>query len=269
MSFSVSHLVKRFPEGTVALDGVSLRAERGERVALLGPNGSGKSTLMKCLVRLEEPTSGSVSIGGEEIMPLRGRALSEVRRKVGMVSQRFDLVENLSVFHNVLLGSLGRGGVRRWHPAIAPEGERRRVMGCLMRVGLEGLAKRRADTLSGGQRQRVAIARMLMQDPELILADEPVASLDPRAGRGVMDLLWEICGERRMTMVCALHQLDLALEYSERILALQDGSVVLDRPTAQVDRAELERLYEGQPGRGESGREEPPSKADARKERLA
>jgi len=268
MSFSVIDLVKRFPDGTLALDGVSLEVGRGERVALLGPNGSGKSTLMKCLVRLEEPTSGSISIGGEEITHLRGRGLRKVRRKVGMVSQRFDLVENLRVFHNVLLGSLGRGGVRRWHPAVAPEGERRRVMECLARVGLEGLAKRRADALSGGQRQRVAIARMLMQDPELILADEPVASLDPKAGRGVMDLLWEISAERRMTMVCALHQLALALEYSERVLALRDGSVVLDRPTAGVDRAELERLYEVRPGRGGAGQQEP-SRAEVRAERPA
>lgn len=257
MSLRVDGISKRFPNGIVALAGVSFAAERGERVALLGPNGSGKSTLLKCLVRQEEPTSGSVSVGGEEITRLRGRGLREVRRKIGMVSQRFDLVGNLSVFHNVLHGSLGRGGVRRWHPAIAPGGERRRVMESLARVGLEQLAARRADTLSGGQQQRAAVARMLMQDPEVILADEPVASLDPRAGRAVMDLLRDVSGERRMTMVCVLHQVGLSLEYADRILALKGGSLVLDRPSAGTDAAELEWLYEQEPARTVSPTEAP------------
>lgn len=247
-SLSVSNLCKRFPDGTQALKDVSFEVTPGERVVLLGANGSGKSTLMGCAVRLEEATSGSVSIGGIETTKARGRRLREVRRGVGTVFQQFHLVGNLSVFHNTLHGALGRNrGPRGWFPATAPAGERRRAMECLERVDLDHLAERRADTLSGGQQQRTALARMLMQDPQLVLADEPVASLDPTAGRKVMDLLWEIGHERRMTVVCTLHQLDLALDYAERIIGLKDGRVVLDRPVAEVDRRELEALYDREP----------------------
>ena len=173
-----------------------------------------------------------------------------MRRRVGMVFQQFHLVGNLTVFHNVLHGALGRSrGPHYWAPATAPRAERRKVMECLGRVGLENLAERRADALSGGQRQRVALARALMQDPEVMLADEPVASLDPKAGRQVMDLLWEIGRERRMTVVCAIHNLELALEYAERVIGLRDGRLVLDSPADEVDRRELDRLYDAQPAR--------------------
>jgi len=245
MDLVVSGLSKRFPDGTRALEGVGLSVGSGERVVLLGPNGSGKSTLLRCLVRLEEATSGSILVGGVDTTTARGRRLRSVRRKVGMVFQHFGLVGNLSVLHNVLHGALGRSrGPWWWHPATAPRVERHRAMESLERVGLAELASRRADSLSGGQKQRVAIARMLMQDPELVLADEPVASLDPRAGREVMDLLWEVSREHRMTVVCSLHQLGLATEYAERVVGLKDGRMVLDRPTGEVDRRELEKLYE-------------------------
>lgn len=238
-------LCKRFPDGTQALDEVGFGVEPGEGVVLLGPNGSGKSTLLKCVTRLEEADSGSARVGELDTLTAGRRELRDVRRRVGMIFQQFHLVGNLSVFHNALHGALGRSqGPRYWLPSVAPKHERLRVMECLERVGLDSLAARRAYTLSGGQQQRVALARMLVQDPELVLADEPVASLDPKAGREVMDLLWEIGRERRMTIVCTLHQLDLALDYADSIVGLKDGRVALDRPVAETSRRELEGLYE-------------------------
>lgn len=248
LGISAQSLSKSFPDGTRALREASFDVGPGESVVLLGPNGSGKSTLLKCLTRLEEADSGSPYIGEVNTATAGRRELREVRRRVGMIFQQFHLVGNLSVFHNALHGALGRSrGPRYWHPAIAPRQERLRTMECLERVGLAGLASRRAYTLSGGQQQRAALARLLVQDPDLVLADEPVASLDPRAGREVMDLLWEIGRERRMTVVCTLHQLDLAMDYASRIVGLKDGRVVLDRPVAQTSRRELEGLYDKEP----------------------
>lgn len=245
ISLNLAGLSKIYPDGTEALDDVSFRLAPGERVVLLGSNGSGKSTAMKCAVRLEEATSGGVSIGEEEVTSARGRRLRGLRSKVGMVFQEFHLVGNLSVFHNALHGALGRSrGPWYWSSTTAPRSERLKAMECLERVNLSGLAGRRTDSLSGGQKQRVALARMLMQEPSLILADEPVASLDPKAGREVMDLLWELGRERGMTVLCTLHQLDLALDYAERVVGLRDGKVVLDESASSLDRGALDRLYD-------------------------
>jgi phosphonate transport system ATP-binding protein len=241
---SVTELHKVFPDGTRALDGVSLSATPGEVVALLGSNGSGKSTLLRCIVGLEHVTSGTVCVCETDIRTARGKRLREARRQVGMVFQGFHLVGNLSSFHNVLQGAMGESAnPLRWWPATAPEGLRRRAMESLERVGLAQFAARRADALSGGQQQRVAIARMLMQDPKLVLADEPVASLDPRAGREVMDLLAGLSRERGIAVVCALHQLDFATAYADRYVGLVDGRVALDGPANAVDRAGLQALY--------------------------
>lgn len=236
---------KRFPGGTVALAGVDLTVEPGERVVLLGPNGSGKSTMLRCIVGLEPVSSGSIRIGEVEVTTARGRLLRQTRGQVGFVFQRFNLVGSLSVFHNVLHGALGRTrSIASWWPITAPQQERDEAMACLGRVGLDHLATRRADTLSGGQQQRLAMARTLMQRPRLILADEPVANLDPRAGREVMELLWSIGREQGLTIICALHQLDLARQYGDRLVGLHQGRVVLDTPGGLVDRLQLERLYE-------------------------
>jgi len=197
LSLKAEDVHKRFADGTVALDGVGLDVAAGERVVLLGPNGSGKSTLLRCVVGLEKVTAGKISIGDVEVTAARGKRLRELRRGVGFVFQAFNLVGNISAFHNVLQGSLGRSrGPWYWFPATAPAEEREKVMRCLERVGLERFAARRADALSGGQQQKLALARMLMQDPWMILADEPVANLDPKAGREVMDLMWELGRER-------------------------------------------------------------------------
>ncbi len=245
LSLAVRQLSKTYGNGTIALKNVSFSAQPGEGIVLLGANGSGKSTLLRCIVGLETFAEGSIQIGDAAIETASAPKLRQLRRQIGMVFQHFNLVSSLSAFHNVLQGALGRSkGPRYWFPATAPQLERERAMQCLARVNLAHLAKQRVDTLSGGQQQRVAIARMLMQDPSLLLVDEPVASLDPKSGREVMDLLWEIVQERQLTVVCTLHQLDLAKDYANRIIGLRNGEVHIDAPTHQLTDQELRWLYD-------------------------
>lgn len=242
-AIAVRGLTVRYRSGFAALNGVDLSVFEGQSVALIGCNGAGKSTLLRCLVGLVEPTSGSVRVGGTELTTASRRGLRSVRRDVGFVFQRFHLVPRLSAFHNVVQGAMGtRGSGCAW-PLTAPGSVRSDAMGALHRVGLGGFAQRRVDTLSGGQQQRVAIARMLIQKPRVILADEPVASLDPASGRAVMELLREIAREQQVTVVAALHHLDFALTYSDRIVGLRDGVVTLDRATSACDPSGLAEFF--------------------------
>jgi phosphonate transport system ATP-binding protein len=184
-----------------------------------------------------------VFVDGVDVRSAKRRELRELRSGVGFVFQHFHLIPRLSAFRNVLLGAMGRVGNRCVFPATAPDDARREAMQCLDRVGLAAFAERRVDALSGGQQQRVAIARMLVQRPRIVLADEPVASLDPVAGVGVMELLGDIAAERRLTVIVALHQLDLALRFTQRIVGLGDGRVVLDRATERCLMTELDVVY--------------------------
>ncbi|WP_102145361.1 phosphonate ABC transporter ATP-binding protein [Mycobacterium hubeiense] len=226
-----------------ALSGVDLHVPDGEKVALIGTNGAGKSTLLRCLVRLIEPTEGVITIGGSEVTGASGRTLRKIRQDIGFVFQRFHLIPRITAFHNVVHGAMGRHGSRCAWPVTAPSGVRAEAMECLERVGLSAYADRRVDTLSGGQQQRVAIARMLMQRPRVILADEPVASLDPASANSVMDLMCAIAAERRVTVIVALHQIDLALRYADRVVGLRDGVVEFDRPARDCDAAQLDSIY--------------------------
>lgn len=243
----IEGLQKIYPNGTEAIKNISFCVERGESVVILGHNGSGKSTLFRCLTGFEFPTKGEVKIFNTSIQNKSKRQLRPIRKRVGMVFQRFHLVHNLSVFQNVLFGSLGhtRFPIQAFG-AFASDELRDKAMQCLERVGLSHLAKRRADQLSGGQQQRIAIARMLMQDPEIILADEPIASLDPKAGREVMDLLWSIVEERGLTVIAILHQLEVAKEYGERMIALKDGEIIVDSPAKELDDDLLASIYDDQ-----------------------
>ncbi|MCC5829525.1 MAG: phosphonate ABC transporter ATP-binding protein [Phycisphaeraceae bacterium] len=228
---------------TIALEDVHLSVPPGQRLVILGHNGSGKSTMLRCLTRLIEPTHGRVWVEGEPVTGADRRRLRRIRRRMGMVFQKFHLVPNLSVFQNVLFGAMGELGLLGALGLTASLETRGRAMEALERVGLADLASRRADRLSGGQQQRVAIARMLMQQPRIILADEPVASLDPRAGREVMELLWSIAMEQRLTVLCTLHQIDMARQYGERIIGLHRGRIVFDGTGDQLDRRTLAALY--------------------------
>ncbi|MGH8998609.1 MAG: phosphonate ABC transporter ATP-binding protein [Acidimicrobiia bacterium] len=245
---SVSGLRKTYGDHA-ALDGVDLRVGTGEVVALVGPNGAGKSTLLRCLVRLVEPTAGEVHLDGREVTGAGRGELRRIRAGVGFVFQRFHLVPRLSAFHNVIHGAMGREGVRAWWPLLSRAEVRDEAVACLGRVGLAAQATRRVDTLSGGQAQRVAVARMLMQRPRVILADEPVASLDPAAATGLMELLRSVAAESHLTVVSALHQLDYARRYTDRVVGLRGGSVCLDEPAAGCGAAHLEALYAGSASR--------------------
>jgi phosphonate transport system ATP-binding protein len=231
--------------GLHVLRGVELDIPSSECVVLLGANGCGKSTFMRCLNGLTRPDRGSVMVGEQDAA--RGWTLRQARRRMGMVFQQFNLVDNVSVFQNVLYGALGhqRCGLLRTLPPLAPGELREQAMHCLDRVGLADHAAQTCRELSGGQQQRVAIARTLLQGPEVLLADEPVASLDPRAGRAVMELLLEIVRERGMTVLCSLHQLELASEYGDRVVGMKAGRIALDAPRRDLDRDTMGDLYQG------------------------
>ncbi len=241
----LSNVTKRFggPSPVTALDAVDLTIQPGEFCALIGLSGSGKSTLLRHLNGLHEPTSGSVNVLDVNVNKVRGNELRALRRQVGFVFQQFNIVLRASVLDNVLTGALGRVRGPRYGSLTYSKALRQEAAECLDRVGLGDRLFQRAGTLSGGQQQRVGIARMLMQRPMLVLADEPVASLDPEASRSVMDLLMTVCREDNLTVICSLHQLDLALDYSTRIVGLRHGVKVLDRPTHELDTAEAMKVY--------------------------
>lgn len=230
-----------------ALDGVSLQVERGEMVALIGPSGSGKSTLLRSLAGLVclDRDSGPVSAMGAEVQS--GGRLSpgvrEARARIGFIFQQFNLVRRLSLFDNVLIGALGRVGPWRGLLGRWPAGDKARAMAALQRVGVAEYAGQRAGTLSGGQQQRGAIARALLQGAEAILADEPVASLDPVSARRAMELLKALNRDEGLTVLVSLHQVDYALRYCPRVVALKAGQVVYDGPSEGLDQQLLIDIY--------------------------
>lgn len=228
---------------TTALKNASLQVSRGEIVVLLGLSGSGKSTLLRHLDGLETPTSGSVQVLGQQVPSLSGSSLRTLRSRVGFIFQQFELVPSLTVLENVLTGSLSTVRGPRLGLWGYSRASRIRALEHLDRVGLLDRAYQRSDTLSGGQQQRVAIARALMQKPDILLADEPVASLDPESSDQVMALIREIAADEGLTVVCSLHQVDLAISWADRIVGLRHGEVVLDTPTTDLTKAQVMEIY--------------------------
>lgn len=241
---SVSGLCKDFG-GKPVLRGLDFTVPAGVATALIGANGSGKSTALKCLIRLVEPGAGRVRMLGLDVGGLAPRELRRFRSQVGVVWQKHNLVPRLSALSNVVHGVQARtGGPRAWYQALAAGAVRAEALECLSRVGLEAKALQRVDSLSGGQQQRVAIARVLMQRPAIVLADEPDASLDPQSGEEVMRLLAGLARQDGLTLLFISHRMDHTLAFSDHILGLQAGRIVMDRATASTDAAQLRRFFE-------------------------
>jgi phosphonate transport system ATP-binding protein len=238
----VKDLEKRYRTGDHALKGVSFSVEPGQVVGLIGPSGAGKSTLIRCVNRLVEPTGGSVYLNDTEVISAHGD-LRRVRRRIGMIFQEYALVERLTVMENVLSGRLGYVPFWRSFSRRFPQADIDQAFALLDRVGLTEHANKRADALSGGQRQRVGIARALEQNPELLLIDEPTASLDPKTSRQVMRLIVEICRERGLPAVINIHDVALAQMFVDRIVGLRAGRLVFDDRPERLDSAALTEIY--------------------------
>jgi len=239
----VAGLRVALPPATVILDGIDLIVRPAEFVVVLGKSGAGKTTLLRAINRLVEPTAGTIHVAGRAVTGAPPAALRETRRRIGMIFQQFNLVRRASVIDNVLAGRLG------YVPQLAslagrfPADDRRRAHACLAQVGLAHLAERRADTLSGGEQQRVAIARALAQEPAVILADEPTASLDPQLTGSIMDLLRRINVEHGITLVVSQHQLETALAYASRIVGLRRGRMIFDGAPHAVTPDVVKAIY--------------------------
>ena len=239
----IENLTKVYPTGTIALKDVSFEVPDGEFMVVIGLSGSGKSTLLRCINRLIDPTSGRIAWDDIDITSANPTQLRHIRRQIGMVFQQFNLVKRSKVITNVLSGRLGY--VNPWISLLGlwPGSEKERAMKALARVGIAEKADNRADALSGGQQQRVGIARALMQEPRLILADEPVASLDPVLAHSIMQYLEALNKTDGATVICSLHFLDLVHRYATRVIALKDGIKVFEGLPKEIDRARFKEIY--------------------------
>ena len=239
----VENLAKTYPTGQQALKGCSLTLDKSQVVAMIGPSGAGKSTFIRCINRLVEPTAGRVVLDGTDVTALSGDQMAKMRRHMGMIFQEYNLVERLTVMENVLSGRLGF--VSFWQALFRrfPQQDVARAFELLERVGLSGYENNRADALSGGQRQRVGIARALIQEPKILLVDEPTSSLDPKTARTILGLISDLSHERGLPVLLNIHDVGLALMFAERVLGLSEGEVVFDGPPRGVDEAILTRIY--------------------------
>ena len=240
--FEIKNLTKIYDDGTVALRDVSFKVADGEFLIIIGLSGSGKSTLLRCINRLIDPTEGQILWDGVDITAAEPADLREIRRQIGMIFQQFNLVKRSPVLTNVLSGRLGY--VNPWASLLHrfPDEDREMAMRALERVGIADQAHKRADELSGGQQQRVGIARALMQQPRMILADEPVASLDPVLAHSILERLEELNQEEEITILCSLHYLDLVQQYATRVIGLRDGEIVY-RGTREEIRAMTDKEF--------------------------
>lgn len=239
----IKQLVKKYHTGDLAINGVDLKVEKGQVMALIGPSGAGKSTLIRCVNRLENPTSGEIWLNGENIVKMRSGKLRRARRNMGMIFQEYALVERLTVMENVLSGRLGYVGFWRSFLRKFPQSDINAAFGLLQKVGLDTMVNKRADELSGGQRQRVGIARALIQKPDILLVDEPTASLDPKTSRQIMRLITELCEENQLTAIINIHDVALAQMYAERIVGLREGSIVYDGSPDDLKPDVLTEIY--------------------------
>ena len=235
--------MKRYRTGDLALKSINLDVPDGQVMALIGPSGAGKSTAIRCINRLVEPTGGTVILNGTEITALGSRELRRARRRMGMIFQEYALVERLTVMENVLSGRLGYVGFWQSFVRKFPRSDVDEAFQLLARVGLDHMADKRADELSGGERQRIGICRALIQSPDLLLVDEPTASLDPKTSRQIMRLIKELCAERKLSAIINIHDVMLAQMFAERVVGLQLGDIVYDGPPTGLSVEVLTRIY--------------------------
>jgi phosphonate transport system ATP-binding protein len=262
---TISNLEKVYPTGTKALSGIGFTVSGPQVVAIIGPSGAGKSTLIRCINRLVEPSRGSVQLNDTDIISLGRRGIRRARRRMGMIFQEYNLVERLTVMENVLSGRLGYVSFWKAYRRKFPPQDVMAAFELLERVGLTGYQNTRADALSGGQRQRVGIARALMQKPDLLLVDEPTASLDPKTAREIMRLIVELAHDRGTPALVNIHDVALAQAFSDRILGLRQGEIVFDGTSNDVTEVVLTDIYGEEDWsttirREGNGEEDPPSK---------
>jgi phosphonate transport system ATP-binding protein len=244
---SIQHLRKEYRAGEAVLLDINLDIDASGVTAIIGPSGTGKSTLIRCINRLIDPTAGEIMFKGLNLAQLKGKALREARCHIGMVFQEYNLVERLTVIENVLCGKLGSLPV--WRPLLRkfPAEDIARAFDLIDSVGLsQDFASRRADALSGGQRQRVGIARALMQEPGLILADEPTSSLDPKTSVEIMELLDQVSKQRKVPVIVNIHNVDLARRFATRIIGMSRGAIVFDGPPDSLEDRHLNEIYGGE-----------------------
>jgi len=239
----IKGLAKRYRTGDLALKGIDLDVPDSQVMALIGPSGAGKSTVIRCINRLVEPTAGAILLNDTELTTLGARELRRARRRIGMIFQEYALVERLSVMENVLSGRLGYVGFWQSWLRKFPQSDIDEAFRLLARVGLDHMADKRADELSGGQRQRVGICRALIQNPELLLVDEPTASLDPKTSRQIMRLIKDLCVERKLSAIINIHDVMLAQMFAERIVGLRMGEIVYDGLPSNMTPEVLTRIY--------------------------
>jgi len=245
-SLIVKDVVKEYVPGKPVLKGISFEVTGRSTVAIIGPSGTGKSTLLRCINRLIEPTSGEIIVSGQDITKLSGRDLRLARHYIGMVFQEFNLVERLSVIENVLCGRLGFTPVWRAWLRKYPQEDINRAFELSEKVGLADFVKERADALSGGQRQRVGIARAVMQNPHIIMADEPTSSLDPKTSVEIMELLNEFSKAQDIPLLINIHDVDLAKRFADRIIGMSEGHIVFDGKPEELDDNHLKEIYGGE-----------------------
>ncbi|WP_404364265.1 phosphonate ABC transporter ATP-binding protein [Marinobacter sp.] len=241
----ISNLVKRYGNDESVLKGLDLAVEGNSVVAIVGASGAGKSTMLRCINRLVEPTSGSIKLNGRELVSLRGAGLRRARRKIGMVFQGFNLIDRLTVMENVLAGRLGYVSLYQALTRKFPQTDIDRAFHLMDRVGIAHYANKRADELSGGERQRVGVVRALMQEPEILLADEPTASLDPRTSEQIMVLLQSLASELSLPVLINIHNVSQARTYTDRIVGLRNGQMIFDGVPDEFNQDALDAIYGG------------------------